>query len=210
MAAARLKLLIVDDEAMLRRPLSAILERVGYDIRCAEDGFTALAEIRRDMPHMMLSDLNMPGMSGYELLSVVRRNYPGMRVAAMNGATTGDGLPPGVAADAYYVKGTSLTLLVNLLRELATVDDAALIRRVDANAPVWIALNSDCFEEASSISLSCPDCMRTFSLMLDVSAQLVRQATCPHCSAPVYYAIVESLPLPLPLQFKHRIGAPTM
>ena len=52
----------------------------------AEDGFSALAEIRKEVPDILLSDLNMPRMSGFELLSVVRRRFPSIRTIAMSGA----------------------------------------------------------------------------------------------------------------------------
>ena len=87
-------------------------------MRSAEDGFSALAEIRREVPGVLLSDLNMPGMSGFELLSVVRRRFPSIQVIAMSGAFSGDGIQPGVAADAFYAKGANLR---NLLQTLWTV-----------------------------------------------------------------------------------------
>ena len=55
-------------------------------MRSAEDGFSALEEIRRLTPDVLLSDLNMPHMSGFELLSVVRRRFPAIYAIAMSGA----------------------------------------------------------------------------------------------------------------------------
>ena len=69
------KLLIADDEAPVRTVLSAALEEFGYEVRTAEDGFSALAEIRLEVPDLLISDLHMPRMSGFELLSVVRRRF---------------------------------------------------------------------------------------------------------------------------------------
>jgi len=43
-------------------------------------------------------------MSGFELLSVVRRRFPAIQLIAMSGAFSGDGIPPGVAADAFMKK----------------------------------------------------------------------------------------------------------
>ena len=70
------RLLIVEDEPSIRESLSSALTEIGYPVRTAEDGFSALLEIRKQIPDMILSDLNMPGMSGFELLSVVRRRFP--------------------------------------------------------------------------------------------------------------------------------------
>ena len=99
-------LLVVDDEALVRTCLSDMLTRSGYTVRDASDGFSALAAIREEIPDLILSDLNMPGMSGFEFLSVVRRRFPSIRVIAMSSAYAGVDLPPGVAADVFYQKGS--------------------------------------------------------------------------------------------------------
>jgi CheY-like chemotaxis protein len=112
-------ILIVDDHASLRMVLSIIFSTEGYQVRLAEDGFSALDEIERHTPDLLLSDLNMPGMSGFQLLSVVRQRFPMIRVVAMSAAFSGEQLPAGVMADAFYAKGTHsvepLLKLVSLL-----------------------------------------------------------------------------------------------
>ena len=59
-------LLIVDDDSSIRELLSQVLSEIGYSVRTAENGFSALREIRNEVPELLLSDLNMPGMSGFE------------------------------------------------------------------------------------------------------------------------------------------------
>jgi len=76
MPCTKEKLLVVDDEPEIRSSMSLLLAEIGYRVRCAQDGFSALRELRKKIPDILLSDLNMPGMSGFELLSVVRRRYP--------------------------------------------------------------------------------------------------------------------------------------
>jgi len=49
--------------------------------------------------------LNMPAMSGFELLSVVRRRFPQVVAVATSGAYSSSSIPPGVIADAFYAKG---------------------------------------------------------------------------------------------------------
>ena len=112
-------LLIVDDESSIRISLSHVLTEIGYSVRIAEDGFSALAEMHQGgVPDILLSDLNMPGMSGFELLSVVRRRFPVIRTVAMSGAFSGDEVPSGVAADAFYQKGSSLGSLLKIMEAL--------------------------------------------------------------------------------------------
>src|ERR1700733_7254931 len=112
------KILVVDDNISLRLTLSAILTTLGYDVRSAMDGFSALSEIRQWTPDVLLSDLNMPGMSGFELLSIVRRRFPQIRFIAMSGAFSVDAAPPDVASDEFYRKGTGIESLLRMLDRL--------------------------------------------------------------------------------------------
>jgi CheY-like chemotaxis protein len=109
------RLLIVDDETSIRMSLSYVLAEVGYSVRSAEDGFSALAEIRNGIPDIILSSLSMPGMSGFEFLSVVRRRFPSIWVIAMSGAFSGDEVPSGIAADDFYPKGGGIRALVQII-----------------------------------------------------------------------------------------------
>ncbi len=76
MRLAEARFFIVDGEPSIRMSVSHVLTEMGYRVRTAEDGFSALAELRKEIPDILLSDLNMPGMSAFELLSEVRRSFP--------------------------------------------------------------------------------------------------------------------------------------
>src|ERR1700679_4179841 len=102
MPSHKARLLVIDDEAKARRTLSVLLRALGYSVRAAPDGFSALNAIRDEIPDLLISDLTRRGMSGFELRSVGRRRLPAIRVIAMSGAFSGPGVPPGVAADAFY------------------------------------------------------------------------------------------------------------
>jgi CheY-like chemotaxis protein len=118
MPPTKLTLLIVDDEVTIRSTLSQILSEFGHSVRVAADGLSALSEMGREVPDILLSDLNMPGMSGFELLTVVRRHFPTIRVIAMSGAFCGDEVPSGLAADAFYQKGSSVGALLRIMDTL--------------------------------------------------------------------------------------------
>jgi CheY-like chemotaxis protein len=115
MAKPKANVLIVDDEPIIRMTLSHILARLGYRVRTAGDGFAALAQMREQAPDVLLCDLNMVGMSGFELLSEVRRRFPEIQTIATSGAFSGDEVPSGVAADGFYQKGSSLGSLLRML-----------------------------------------------------------------------------------------------
>jgi DNA-binding NtrC family response regulator len=100
------EILIVDDDDGVRNTLGLLLHAAGYDVRLAINGSDALLQLKRRVPAIVLSDLNMPEMSGFELLPVVRRRFPQISLIAMSGAyQTGDAVIAGVIADAFYAKG---------------------------------------------------------------------------------------------------------
>lgn len=114
--------LVVDDNDSIRMSMSLVLESFGYSVRSAEDGYSALREIRLQNPDILLSDLIMPGMSGFELLTNVRRLFPVIQVVATSGSFSGNAIPDGVLADAFYPKGNGVSALLQILRSLPQVD----------------------------------------------------------------------------------------
>jgi CheY-like chemotaxis protein len=100
-----LRLLFVDDEPALREVASAVLAEQGYDVLTAEDGLDALCLLADPLPDVVISDLRMPRMSGFELLEVVRERFPRVPVIAVSGEFAGNELPAGVLADAFLSKG---------------------------------------------------------------------------------------------------------
>jgi len=136
--------LVVDDDHALRQTLCAILAATGYQVRSAEDGIAALAALHERLPNILLSDLNMPRMSGFELLSVVRSRFPALHVIAMSGAYTGYAIPAGVAAEAFYEKGSNIRQLLQLLEIMSRVGPRAATRKtvgglMNAEPPVALA-----------------------------------------------------------------------
>jgi CheY-like chemotaxis protein len=111
----RATLLIVDDDQSLRRLLATFLRGIGFDVREADDGISALAEMRLVAPEIVISDLNMPGMTGFELLSIIQRRFPATYVIAMSAAFSGTDVPPDLAADAFYPKSSDMSVLFALL-----------------------------------------------------------------------------------------------
>jgi CheY-like chemotaxis protein len=115
MPVNHMEVLLVEDDASLRLVLSAMLAQTGYKVRTAADGVFALVEIASRMPDLLVSDLNMPRMSGYDLLSMVRREFPPIPLIAMS-ALSLEKIPAG--ADAFYQKGTHPVFLVQLVTAL--------------------------------------------------------------------------------------------
>lgn len=76
-------ILIVDDEEMMRTLLNRILSREGYKIRSAEDGVVALEVLKTERFDIIISDMKMPRMNGFELLKIVKNEYPKIGVIIM-------------------------------------------------------------------------------------------------------------------------------
>lgn len=65
-------ILLVDDHAPLLRNMAFLLEVAGFDVITARSGMEAIDALRQQIPDVIISDVNMPGMDGYELLTRVR------------------------------------------------------------------------------------------------------------------------------------------
>jgi CheY-like chemotaxis protein len=66
------KILIAEDEEIVLRLFSLFLERQGFSVISARDGQEALQKYLREKPDLLLTDINMPRMSGIELLAKIR------------------------------------------------------------------------------------------------------------------------------------------
>lgn len=184
-------ILVVDDNPILLNVISAILTKQGWMVRTASDGFSALAAIRDCVPDILLSDLNMDRMSGFELLSVVRRRFPRMAVIAMSGAYCGETIPRGVAADGFYAKGaSSVARLIDLLIRFAPGQGRRLLRSA---TPIWVPPLLVHSLVGQMLLVSCPDCLRAFSHMVIECRGEEQNACCPHCAHPVQLALVREI-----------------
>jgi CheY-like chemotaxis protein len=182
--------LVADDNPLLVSVLAEIFRESGYSVRTAPDGFVALAMMRDRIPDILISDLNMPRMSGFELLSIVRRRFPRIAVIAMSGAYPGAILPSGIPADAFYAKGACS--VAELFDMLYVIKEDATRHSARAAAPIWVPALPIVQDDFSVMAIACPECLRTFYHYLH-DAELVRtERHCPHCLHAVQLAIVRT------------------
>jgi chemosensory pili system protein ChpA (sensor histidine kinase/response regulator) len=80
---------VVDDDAAIREITSAMLAEKGYEVWTAEDGLEALELLSRLRPDLIVTDLEMPRMSGFELLEIVRERFPRLPCIAVSGRFSG-------------------------------------------------------------------------------------------------------------------------
>ncbi len=137
------RVLVVDDEENIRVVFAQLLQRERYEVAAAENGFDALLKLKQFVPDVIVSDLNMPKMSGFEFLSVVRRRFPKISVIASSGAYGSRVVPTGVLADGFYAKGQDRPeALLNSVADLIQASAARARGPSEEPAPVWIPRNA--------------------------------------------------------------------
>lgn len=80
----------------------------GYEVLTATDGFAALQVLRGGQPDLLVTELNLQRMSGFELLSVVRSRFPGIGVIAVSSEYTAVTVPDEAICDTFLTKGPNL------------------------------------------------------------------------------------------------------
>jgi len=115
---SRPQILIVDDEPAIRTTLGSLLVSAGYDVTMADNGVSAVSQLTKTIPDLIVTDLNMPLMSGIELISHVRSRYPSISIIAMSGDYQDYAAPGGTIADRFYAKGQGFH---NLLKTVASL-----------------------------------------------------------------------------------------
>src|SRR5258705_11789555 len=99
------RILVVDDEESIRQLFGRLLQKAGYEVASAENGFDALLKLKEFSPEVIISDLNMPKMSGFEFLSVIRRRFPEISKIPSSEAYGSRVEPTEVLANAFNAKG---------------------------------------------------------------------------------------------------------
>jgi CheY-like chemotaxis protein len=195
------RVLIVDDEISIRSTVALLLVSQGYSVATAEDGFDALLQIKAAIPDLIISDLNMPQMSGFEFLSVVRRRFPQVLVLAMSGAfEAGDSVPGGIIADAFYPKGSGTPgNLLKVVAKLLLEVPSQMPTRSRASSPVWVPRNGLDSRGLPYIVLTCTDCLRSFPLNTnsEPTGEVV-ETSCVFCMETVRFIIDFSLAVASP------------
>jgi CheY-like chemotaxis protein len=74
------RILIVEDDTANRRVAEAVLVRAGYQVLAAADARAAFAELDRARPAMILLDLELPGLDGFETARKIRERPDGLRI----------------------------------------------------------------------------------------------------------------------------------
>ena len=92
------KVLVIDDEQAIRALIAAILEDEGHTVVQARDGFQGLDLLEREQPDIVILDIMMPGIDGYETLRRIREDTHGDNIPVIMISAGVYQAPPNVAA----------------------------------------------------------------------------------------------------------------
>ena len=116
------KVLVADDDSMLRECISALLTAAGFEVIQAEDGLDALEKYRAHQCNisLVITDIEMPRLNGIETTKRLREIDPSVKVIVSSGS--GKDVPKDVRPDAFLPKpytGTSLNETVQRVLQIA-------------------------------------------------------------------------------------------
>jgi CheY-like chemotaxis protein len=119
-AAVPGRILVVDDEAVVKELLARVLGRAGHDVIAVSNGEEALHEIAKGRFDLLIVDKNLPGMTGLEVMRLVREHEPHLRAILITAYPTkeSEGEARDLGIHAYVVKPFGIVSMI------ATVDDA--------------------------------------------------------------------------------------
>ena len=119
------KLLIVDDDKMLLDMFKEILTHEGYEVVVASDGEEALAKVKETNPDVILLDLVLPKMNGFEVLKEIRQKYKDKwrPVIILSGQGDLESIKKGydLEADHYLTKPCPLENLLHGIRTMISL-----------------------------------------------------------------------------------------
>ncbi len=180
------RVLLVDDEPVVLETLKTILELHGFACRAAADGFEALRLLRQTPPDILISDLRMPNMSGFELLAIVRRRFPQIAVIVISGEFNVNLQTSSLLMNAFFEKGKyEPEELIATMRDLHSQSPILPPLPKQTHAPLWISRRSNAY-----LIATCTECLRSFPIESSISdSEHLNTAECPSCGTTITYAV---------------------
>ena len=118
------RIYIIDDDSDIRQMLSFILRGEGYEtVGQASDGVDIMLKIKAATPAIVLLDINMPGVSGLDILKDIRETYPRIKVIMISGSSSSEDVQKAIklGASGYVVKPFNTGQVVgNIERAIGT------------------------------------------------------------------------------------------
>lgn len=117
---AKARVLVVEDEVINQKVIAGILKGDGYDVEIAPDGIIALMQISKGKFDVVLSDIAMPNLDGYQMLEFIKANHIDVPVIFLSGHTSPEDEARGLSLGAadYIRKPIDRNLLLLRLQRL--------------------------------------------------------------------------------------------
>ena len=116
------KILIVDDEPAILMSLDFLMKKEGYNVFIARDGEEAIEIIKKELPELIILDIMMPNVDGYEVCNYVKNTeeLEHIKVVFLTAKTRKSDIEKGyeIGADDYVVKPFSTKELVKRVKQL--------------------------------------------------------------------------------------------
>ena len=126
-----LKIMVVDDSISIRQVISRLIEDQGWEVHTAKDGIDALDKLREDRPDLIVLDIEMPRMNGYEFLGAVKTQsgYEDIPVVMLTSRATAKHREKArsLGANGFVVKPYKDDEFIDLIKKLT--GDSTLIER---------------------------------------------------------------------------------
>jgi DNA-binding NtrC family response regulator len=110
----KMRLMLVDDEERFLQTTGKMIRRKGYDVLTANSGEECLEKLEKELVHVVILDVKMPGMDGVETLKRIKQRYPRIEVIMLTGHATADSAVEGLKSGAtdYLQKPTGVEDLI--------------------------------------------------------------------------------------------------
>jgi len=119
-----MKILVIDDDPLVRRTVEKIVQRAGHEVHVAGDGRRGMALFRQQRPDLVITDVIMPEQEGLGTIMMIRREQPDAKIIVISGGGRMGNLnvleaAEQLGADRVVAKPFDPTALLDLVRELA-------------------------------------------------------------------------------------------
>jgi CheY-like chemotaxis protein len=187
-AQFRYRVLVVDDEPSIRETAKPLLESQGYEVLTAADGLEGLLALSKSLPDVIISDLYMPRMSGFEFLTIVRQRFPRIAIVAMSGEyIPGENLTV-INADAFWQKGQPIKNLFQEIARVLAASPARSEREKSDIAPLYVRRDN-----AGDLVITCPRCLRPNKLEATGLNGGIHETVCSSCHTAVQFEINQAI-----------------
>lgn len=130
----KMRIMLVDDEERFLQTTQKLLAKHGYDAVTAASGSECLEKLEKELVHVVVLDVKMPGMDGVETLKRIKQKFPLVEVIMLTGHATTESAVEGMKSGAtdYLVKPTDIDVLIAKAEE-------AFKRRLDLEGKIQMA-----------------------------------------------------------------------